>query len=267
MDIEILINNIVQTFILPPGISIVLMVTGLVIIQRFYATGKLLLIFGFLLLIILSLPITAQGLNLLLEQDEILTKADIKKIKAKAIIVLGAGRYRNAIEYSEKDDAISKNALERLKYAVYIHKISKIPLLVSGGSPHGRRQSEASIMQTTLKDIFNLKAKWLDPQSPNTWHSARNALKILNKDKNKSNNILLVTHAIHMQRSKMAFEHYGFKVTPAPLGFKAKNKGEYDYTILDFLPSAGAMDSSSSALHEYIGYVWYVIRYQWFGNE
>jgi len=261
MDIEVLINNIIQTIFLPPGMSIVMMLAGLLIIQRFYATGKILLITGFILLIALSLPVTAQGLNALLETDKVLSTKDLRASKAKAIVVLGAGRYKNALEYPEKKDSISSNALERLRYGVYLHKKSGLPILVSGGSPHGRMQSEASIMQDALKNIFKLKAKWLDSRSSNTWNNAKFSAKILQQHNIK--NIILVTHADHLPRARLAFEYFGLTITAAPLGFKAKNNSDIPYTILDFLPSAHAMSSSSSALHEFIGYAWYVVRYIW----
>ncbi len=237
------------------------MLAGLLIIQRFYMTGKIFLISGFSLLIILSLPVTAQGLNALLETDSPLSSKDINSSNAKAIVVLGAGRYVNALEYPEKKDSISAGALERLRYGVYLHKKTGLPILVSGGSPHGRMQSEASIMQDALKNIFQLKAKWLDVNSSNTWNNARFSARILQPEDIKD--IILVTNAYHIPRARLAFEHFGFNITAAPLGFSASNRGDIPYTVLDFLPSAHAMSSSSSALHEFIGYTWYVIRYIW----
>jgi len=261
MDIEILLNKILQTFFLPPGLSFSMMLVGLFLIRYFYATGKILLISGFVSMIILSLPITAQGLNLTLEREEALTIKQLKKSKAGAIVVLGAGRYKNSIEYPNKKDSISTNALERLRYAVYLHKKSGIPLLISGGSTNGEIISEASISQTALKEIFQIKAKWLESKSINTWNNAKHSYEIL--DKHGIKNIILVSHADHLLRARMSFEHFGFNVTAAPLGFKAKNRGDISYTIRDFLPSAHAMNLCSSAMHEYVGYLWYLLRYKW----
>jgi len=261
MDIEIFINNMLQTFLLPPGISISIIVIALLLIKRFFLTGKILLILGFTSLCLFSLPITAQGLNYLLEQDKALTIQQLKDSDSKAIVVLGSGRYKNAIEYEDQIDAASSSVLTRLRYGSYIYKKTNLPLLLSGGSPSGETISEASLMQTALKQHFNIQAKWLDPQSSNTWNNARYSYEILSKEKIK--NIILVTHADHMPRSRMAFEHFGFKVTAAPLGFKASNR-IHSYTLLDFLPSANAMKLSSSAMHEFIGYTWYTLRYKWF---
>lgn len=260
MNTEVLINGIIQTFFLPPGINFALIIIGLILIRRFYATGKSLIIIGFILLFILSLPVASIGLMRILEQDKPLTLKELKKSKAKAIIVLGAGRYSNAIEYQNQTDAISSNALTRLKYAVYLHKKSNIPLLLSGGSTHGELVSEASIMQTTLENYFNLKAKWLDSNSVNTWYNAEYSAKILATENIKD--VILVTHALHMPRAKMAFESFGLNVTAAPLEFSAINKRFEDYTVLHMLPSSEAIRKSGAAMHEFIGYLWYLIRYK-----
>ena len=260
MDIETLLVKTIKVAFLPPGLNIAMILLGLLLIKQFYTTGKLLLISGFTLLVILSLPITAEGLNLILEREPPLTLENLKKSDAKAIVVLGAGRYINAIEFENRVDSISSTALTRLTYAAHLHRASQLPLLISGGSPLGRMQSEASIMQTTLKEDFQLKAKWLDSNSSNTWNNAKFSSDILKT--NKITNIILVTHADHMLRATMAFEHFGLKVTPAPLGFNARNNKEGSYTLLDFLPTSGALRSCSSAMHEFIGYLWYLIRYK-----
>lgn len=261
MDIEILLNNIIQTAFLPPGISIFMMLFGLLIIQRLYTTGKILLVTGFSLLIILSLPITALGLNSFLENDKALTLQEIKNSQAKAIVILGAGRYVNALEYEKEKDSASRYVLERLRYAVYLQKHSGLPILVSGGSPFGGMQSEAALMQTVLQNTFNTKAKWLDSKSSNTWNNARYSAEILKKQGIKK--VLLVTHATHMARSLMSFKHFGLEPIAAPLGFKTSRAAESGFIVLDFLPSAGAMNSTSQAMHELIGYLWYTIRYKW----
>jgi len=258
MNTEVLINSIIKTFLLPPGISFMLLFIGLIIISRFYLTGKIFIISSMALLVILSLPITAQLLTSILEDGDTLSLDELKKSKAKAIVVLGAGRYKNAIEYEKRTDSISTNALMRLNYAVYLHKKSKIPLLLAGGNPHGRMNSEAAIMNKSLSESFNLKAKWLDTRSVNTWYNAQYSSEILAKENIK--NIILVTHATHMPRAILSFEHFGLNITAAPLGFKGINKK--NYTINDFLPSADAMSRSSSAMNEFIGYAWYYLRYK-----
>ena len=49
--------------------------------------------------------------------------------------------------------------------------------------------------------------------------------------------IYLVTHAWHMPRAQLAFEHAGFSVIPAPTGYTTR----FELTVLDFLPDADAL--------------------------
>jgi uncharacterized SAM-binding protein YcdF (DUF218 family) len=56
-----------------------------------------------------------------------------------------------------------------------------------------------------------------------------------------------------------AFEKHGVRVYAAPTGSRfnvRKNAG-----VLDWLPSAGALEKSQTALHEYLGRLWYSLRY------
>ena len=67
---------------------------------------------------------------------------------------------------------------------------------------------------------------------------------------------MLVTHATHMSRAVGAFERQGLKVVPAPVV-----TGDVPLSIGAFLPRAGALAGSASAAHEYVGRLWYQVRY------
>ena len=58
--------------------------------------------------------------------------------QAQAIVVLGAGTYRDAPEFGGLD-SISRNALFRVRYAAYLHRQSGLPILAAGGAPLGGR--------------------------------------------------------------------------------------------------------------------------------
>jgi uncharacterized SAM-binding protein YcdF (DUF218 family) len=68
--------------------------------------------------------------------------------------------------------------------------------------------------------------------------------------------IYLVTHAWHMRRARLAFEHAGFKVIPAPTGYATR----YQLSVLDFLPDARALDNSGLFFREVAGIGWYYLR-------
>jgi uncharacterized SAM-binding protein YcdF (DUF218 family) len=69
---------------------------------------------------------------------------------------------------------------------------------------------------------------------------------------------LLVTHASHMRRARMAFEHAGLQVVPAPMGFTTRGAGN---PVAGAFPSAHGMWMTRTAWHEVIGLAWYRLRF------
>ena len=126
--------------------------------------------------------------------------------------------------------------------------------MVSGGSPSGTSTSEAAQMKATLDQDFRVEVKWLEEKSINTFESARYAGQQLADA--KINRIALVTHALHMRRARLIFEHAGIHVIEAPTGFSTLRPPG----ILNFLPSSQGLELSYSFLHEVLGLGWYHVR-------
>jgi uncharacterized SAM-binding protein YcdF (DUF218 family) len=61
-----------------------------------------------------------------------------------------------------------------------------------------------------------------------------------------------------MPRAREAFEHAGFSVVPAPMGYSTPS---HQPLILKLMPWAYAMDDTSTLMHEVIGRWWYRLRY------
>ncbi len=174
----------------------------------------------------------------------------------RAIVVLGGGRRTKAPEFNYTDTA-NDFTLERLRYAALLHKKTKLPVLVSGGSVFGQSTPEAVIMNQILSDEFSVFPKWLEPNSQNTFENAENTASLLKEY--QIDHILLVTHAWHMPRAEWSFSSQGMIVTPAPTSFiKKQNEAS---NSLHFIPSARALMKSQLALHEMLGYLWYQLRY------
>ncbi len=70
----------------------------------------------------------------------------------------------------------------------------------------------------------------------------------------------LVTSAMHMRRSQRVFKHYfpGVTVVPIPVDFSYNPP---DLRLKYFIPNGPSFDRSREALHEYIGLLWYRLRY------
>lgn len=239
---------------MPPGLMILMMLLGSLIIGRLYRTGKLLILGGFGLLIAASLPVVANNLLALLEQTPPIDNVRLKQNRAQAIVILGGGRYAEAPEYNGRD-TVSRYALERLRYGAHLYRQTGLPILVTGGNPYGREVSEAQLMRQVLEDDFKVPVKWVETASSNTWENARFSQLQLKRD--GITRVALVTHAWHMPRSVTVFEQQGLQVTPAPTAYSTRAHP----VLLDYVPSAGALNNTRKALHELLGRLWYAVRY------
>lgn len=251
---EVLIGKIMETLILPPGLIIAMIITGVLLRLRFYRTGKSFIYAGFTLLILLSLPLVSNTLIGATQNYPALTEENIQSLNVKAIVILGGGRYANAPEYGQ--DTVSIWTLERCRYGAYLQRKTKLPILVTGGSVFEKRISEGELMKQVLEDSFISVVHWVEGESRTTYENSTYSFKMLNDDNIKD--IVLVTHAFHMTRSVEAFEKAGFNVTPAPMGFFT---GSTRPVYFQLLPSMGALRNSTIALHEWVGRLWYNLRY------
>ena len=86
----------------------------------------------------------------------------------------------------------------------------------------------------------------------NTYEESLKTLQLIPR----GSSIILVTSAFHMKRSKFLFEKQGFRVNPFPVDFKVSNN---NLTILDMIPSLGAISKTSLFIRENIGRLYYKI--------
>lgn len=243
-----LYTNIVSTLLLPPLNLLLLLLLGLLLLKRKRTLALFMLSVGIVSLWILSTPWVGKHLLQTLEQTQPVAEA-----RAEAIVVLGAGRYANAPEYSGRD-TISLVALERLRYAARLARQTGAPILTSGGNPEGTAISEGQLMKISMEEDFQLPVKWVEDRSDSTADEARECWRILSG--HHIRRIYLVTHAWHMPRSVTVFHKAGFEVVPAPTGYTTSSK----VTVLTFMPSAKGLSQSSQAIHEWIGMLWYRLK-------
>ena len=250
--------KIVALWLLPPGVIVVVAVLGFIIQIRWMLVGNIIVALSIMALLVLSLPLTGQQLMEGVEsQFPPLDVAAIATGEAPgAIVILGGGRYTDAAEYGT-GDTVNRETLERLRYGVYLHHLTGLPILVSGGAPYGDKVPEAELMQTALKREFQVNARWVEGKSANTYQNAEFSLPILSGAGVRR--VYLVTHAWHMPRAVWSFENTGIGVVPAPLGFSTLGREERE--TLGYYPSAHGLQLSSTALRERLGLLWYKYKY------
>jgi uncharacterized SAM-binding protein YcdF (DUF218 family) len=69
--------------------------------------------------------------------------------------------------------------------------------------------------------------------------------------------VLLVTSAYHMSRARRLFERAGMSVIPFPVDFKVPAGGRV--SVLDFLPTAAALQQTEMAMREGYGRLFYFV--------
>lgn len=254
---EVLLIKTIQTLLLPPSLMILLMLAGFILVRRLPRTGNIMLMTGFGLLVLASLPIVAKFNLWLLEGDKALPAEELVYPSAQAIVILSGGRNFDAPEYGDRD-TVNTHTLERVRYGAWLHRHTRLPILVSGGKVFETSQpSLAELMQQVLTKEYQIPVQWVEANSRNSWENASFSQAILKEAGIKR--IYLVTQALHMRRAQMAFEAVGLEVIPAPTGFLS-GSGDAPL-ILDFLPSGNALVMNYYLTHELMGIVWYKHRY------
>lgn len=244
---------IAKTLILPPGGLLVIAFLGLIFIHR--VRGKLLIVVSMSGFYLLSTGFISGQLIKPLEHYPALTKAQIKSSKAQAILVLCGGRSEQAPDQGGID-TVNAVTLERLRYAAQIARATGLPVIPNGGSPLSDGPSEAALAAQVLKNELGVEVLLVEEQSRTTWENATSIAPILQL--RGIDSVFLVTHAWHLPRAMDAFSLTSLSITPAPTAFASGDMNTP--TVHDWLPSAGALQVSAWAIHEYIGRLWYQLK-------
>lgn len=252
---EIVLTRSLEALLLPPAGPLLLALAGWLWHWRGEQRARWLTLGGLLLLYLCALPLVANALLRQLEQYPPLSPEQARTGAAQAIVVLGAGRYAGAPEYG--GDTLSAHALERVRYGARLQHLTGLPLLVSAGSPLGEPVTEAALMAQVLRDEYGIGDIRLEGASRTTGESAQQVARQLQTDGKQ--HVLLVTHAWHMARAVAAFERAGLTVTAAPTVFAVHNP--HSPFLPQLLPDAHALRTTRLALHEYLGLLWYRLRY------
>lgn len=249
-----LLGKIIHYLILPPGLIIVAnLLIALLIMRKKYRMALALLLFATLGLMLLS---TAPFSNLLLKPlEEACPVYKDNTSKATHIVLLGGGTVHHSPDEHGKG-SLSPDSMKRLLYAYRIHRKTGLPLILSGGRVFDPEnvESEAEIAERILLELGvkkNIISK--EVKSRNTWENAA-----LIKKNFKPRRVILVTSAYHMRRSLFCFTGNGIETVTAPTDFKARR---IPHSIKTLLPNIRYFNNSYRAVKEYIGMLFYQIKY------
>ena len=253
MSISWFLTNLLAAFLLPPLSLVILGCLGWWLAKRFRLAGNAIVIASIALLLVLS---TGAGSRLLVAplENRSLPVPNPKMVDAKAMVILGGGRSFAAPEDGNRDQP-GTQTLARLRHGARLYRMTGLPVLVSGGAPDRGGESEAAVMARALREDFHIPVRWIEDTSENTAQNAAHAAAMLREA--GIDRVLLVTDAIHMSRAMQMFSKTGLTVMPAATEFRSRKP----LSVADFIPSAGALQTSHYALHEWIGMVWYRLRH------
>ena len=145
-----LVPGMLKTLILPPASLLILALVGWLIGRRRARLGRGLIAASLIALYWLSTPVVA-SLALKSHETPPLTREAIGRANAGAIVILGAGVYRDAPEYG--GDTVGPRTLERLRYGAWLYRESGgVPILVTGGEIYPEGAPVGRVMARTLED-------------------------------------------------------------------------------------------------------------------
>lgn len=170
----------------------------------------------------------------------------------QAIVILGGDVVRGGSRAVVLD--LGPISLERVAAGAALSRRTGLPILVSGGSLREGEASVAALMANSLEHVFQVSARWIEAGSQDTWENARMSAAILHERGIRS--IYVVTQAWHMRRAIMAFADTGIIVTAAPPRLDRLSAP----LAANFTPEAAGWQASYTALHEWIGCVYYALR-------
>lgn len=247
-------QKIVNSLVTPPGLFIVLLFVSILIVWRKRHEKHMKFLTTLLIIITVFLYIlsTNLGSNLFVIPLEKESPPN-DNYTGDAIVILSAGSLN-----TPAGDQIGPTSLLRTYKGFQIYEKTNKPIIVTGGNVLGKSDKTlAEIMKDTLeswgvpsdKIILENKAKTTEENAEYSFEICKNEGWL---------NVDLVTSAIHMKRAYDIFKKFGFTtVNPVPSNYYA----EYgDFSSADLLPNAGSLEANSSAIHEYIGQIYYSFK-------
>ena len=210
-----------------------------------------------LLILLYCLSITP-GRDLLLrplEQAQTVPTAR-QWLAADVSIVLGAGvieRHNPRTPF----ECLPSAGLRRCLEAAYWFRQYPRPIIVCGGTPLRTGKSEAACMAEALIALgIPQSLIILEPYSRNTHENLVNAKTIMHKK--QWQHPIVISSAFHLTRAALEVRKLQLGAIVCATDYRCS---QTTYTIGDFFPDFKNMYESSQALKEYIGVLYYRIRY------
>jgi len=244
------LKKLLSALVYPLGTCVLLLILGILalIIFKRRRAGLAFALAGFGWLWLWSMPVFSDWARGSLERDWVqLSAAEVAPVDV--IVVLGGGfSHKTGRPYPNAGSAV-----DRYWHAARLFHAGKAPqIIVSGGRSPGRGpgMTEAAAGRAFLLDLgVPADSIVVEPEALTTRGNAFQVAELLGQG--DVDQLLLVTSALHMRRSKAAFRAVGLDPLPAATDFEVSKDA---LVLRDFLPSAAALAGSTRAVHEWVGY-------------
>jgi uncharacterized SAM-binding protein YcdF (DUF218 family) len=251
-----IIKKIISAFLMPLPAGLLIIVFGLLLLwlTRKQKTGKLFVTLGTIILIAFSYS----GLSNLLigKLENSYSTFNQPATSIKYIVVLNGGVINNHNIYTNTQPSVA--SLARVAEGVILYRAHPGSKIIFTGGSFQEGVPPQSL--TLAKFAENLGVGKVDiitsTKSLDTKDEAKNIKTIVGKDR-----FILVTSAYHMTRALGLFKGQGLNPIPAPAGYLI-NELEMKTGLPFEMPSAGNLQKSDFAIHEYLGLLWAKIRGQ-----
>ena len=247
-----LLSKLLPLAVLPLGLSLILLLVGLIGRWRWPVITAVVLLW------ICSLGLVSQTLWRWLESPWQRKAVDAAPA-ADAIVVLSGARHPapGLARLSEWHDP------DRFLAGLDLYRAGKAPrlLFTGGASPYrpGQPPEGELYLQEAEQWGIPVTAMASTPPVVNTAEEALAISQLLRHRERGNPRVLLVTSAFHMRRAQRLFERQGLDVVPFPVDFQSRGAwaGSLWRDPTQWLPSARALDDSSRALRELLGRIVY----------
>ena len=259
-----LLSKLLPQLVYPLGASLLLLALGLVGRRRRWGPG--LSAAGLALLWLASMPWLSRQLVWGLEERAVRLMPDPLPA-ADAVLVLGGGLVpplppRRRVEVSD--------AADRLLTGVDLIRQGKAPwLVVSGGrvtfASGDPSPPEATYAATLAASLGVPPERIVRSEAPRNTAEEAMAMRAIARERGWRT-LLLVTSATHLPRATATFRHLtDLRIVPVACDFQlaARNQSGQataESLVLDLLPNAGSLASTTSSLKEMLGLTVYRLR-------
>jgi uncharacterized SAM-binding protein YcdF (DUF218 family) len=244
-------RRLLELLLLPPLLAFALYGVGAALGRRRPRLGRILRASALLLLWGTATPACGGALLTALQTHPPLPAAGPLPA-ADAIVVLAAEADLVGAEFGRP--VVGALTLQRLRYAVELHRRTGLPILTCGGAPAAGLPPLAELMAQAASEEFGVAVRWRETRSFDTFENAAFGAELLAAAGVRR--AFVVTHAWHVPRALQSFARTSVEPIAAPTAFRGPAIADWT----SFLPHWTGMKDTSLGLHEALGALYYALR-------